>query len=563
MARRESPSALLRRLEALRQVYGDDVPAAKVELLRKLSVRRFSRAAEVLRLHEALCFLRAYPDDPAVLGAVETMLEEFPARSDLKRGRNALADSGVAGTPTHYAFYWPTARWLISRCPERCTIDWPEFEAAGRLVEMLFLMLPYAETLALDSLDLEPKEWLEALKGPEETDAAFLVRRFEAFRVEDPAREKLFDDLLVPFVVAPGPDVPDRTHARHPASRVVYRSGPLNRARPDLRREILRPPEAVREVAPREGRALIELAREAMVTRSRDLYAFKHADPRDVRVVECGDGLQFAVMGIVPERRLMLESMYGFLTLMNGVPAGYVLASGIFGSSEVAFNVFETFRGGEAAAIYGRAMGTIRWLFGSDAFTIDPYQLGDENEEGLESGAWWFYRKLGFRPDDPDVKRVAREELRAVKRDPSHRSDLRTLRKLVIANVFYFVGRERDDVLGRLPLGEIGLGIVRAAARRFGSDREAAVRTASAEAARTLGIGPPRKLPAGERLWWDRWGLLVAALPGVERWTSGEKRALARVIRAKGGRREADFVRLFDRHVKLRRAVLKLADTAG
>jgi hypothetical protein len=318
----------------------------------------------------------------------------------------------------------------------------------------------------------------------------------------------------------------------------------------------------VREVAPREGRALIELAREAMVTRSRDLYAFKHADPRDVRMVECGGGLQFAVIGIVPERRLLLESVYGFLTLVNGVPAGYVLASGIFGSSEVAFNVFETFRGGESALIYGRAMGTIRWLFGSDAFTIDPYQLGDENEEGLKSGAWWFYRKLGFRPDDPEVRRIAREELRAMKRDPAHRSGLRTLRKLVTADVFYFVKREREDVLGRLPLGEIGLGIARAAARRFGSDREAAVRTASAEAARMLGLGSRGRLTPGERLWWDRWSLLVSALRGVERWSAEEKRALARIVLAKGGRRESEFVRLFDRHRKLRRAILGLSDSA-
>jgi len=39
------------------------------------------------------------------------------------------------------------------------------------------------------------------------------------------------------------------------------------------------------------------------------------------------------------------------LTLKNGVPIGYVLASGLFGSSEVMYNVFETFRGGESARI--------------------------------------------------------------------------------------------------------------------------------------------------------------------------------------------------------------------
>src|SRR5439155_1423871 len=80
-------------------------------------------------------------------------------------------------------------------------------------------------------------------------------------------------------------------------------------------------------------------------------------------------------------------------------------------SSEIAYNVFETYRGAEAGHIYGRALAMTAHLFDSDTFTIYPYQLGDENEEGLKSGAWWFYWKLGFRPKDRDVLRLARREL--------------------------------------------------------------------------------------------------------------------------------------------------------
>jgi len=47
----------------------------------------------------------------------------------------------------------------------------------------------------------------------------------------------------------------------------------------------------------------------------------------------------------------LLESVYGFLTLKNGIPIGYVLVSALFGSSEIAYNVFETYRGGEAGAV--------------------------------------------------------------------------------------------------------------------------------------------------------------------------------------------------------------------
>ena len=160
-----------------------------------------------------------------------------------------------------------------------------------------------------------------------------------------------------------------------------------------------------------------------MVTRSRDLDAFIHGDPRDVRLIDCGDGLEFAAIGVVPERRLMLESVYGFLTLRNGVPIGYVLTSALFGSSEIAYNVFDTWRGGEAGHVYGRVLAMTRAVFGSRDFTIFPYQLGgDGNSEGIKSGAWWFYQKLGFRPRDPAVLALMERELARMAKRPAHRS---------------------------------------------------------------------------------------------------------------------------------------------
>ena len=63
-----------------------------------------------------------------------------------------------------------------------------------------------------------------------------------------------------------------------------------------------------------------------------------------------------------------------------------------------------------------------REALGVTSFSIDPYQLGFENEEAIASGAFWFYRKLGFRPTDRGVARlVAREEERLAA-DPAYRS---------------------------------------------------------------------------------------------------------------------------------------------
>ncbi|MBI1797552.1 MAG: hypothetical protein HYR74_10925, partial [Candidatus Eisenbacteria bacterium] len=105
----------------------------------------------------------------------------------------------------------------------------------------------------------------------------------------------------------------------------------------------------------------------------------------------------------------------------------------------------------------------------------------------------------------------------------------------------------------------VGLAVQRMVADRFGSDRERAARVCRAEAATRLGGGPGRGWSGGERLAWERWSPLVIVLPGLERWSAGERRRLIAVIRAKGGPRESEFVRRFDRHARLRAAIRRLA----
>jgi hypothetical protein len=318
-------SSWLRELEGVKATFGGDTASRKLSLLRLLDKAALSRSGEVSRLHEVLCFLRAYPDSREVFEQVERMLDGFGQRRDLKCHRKALADSGIAGTVITFPFYWFTAYWLARRWPDRITIDWSDFDKKDRLTEILHLLVTYSESPALDELSHSPRQWIDHLKGPTETDAYFLIKRFKELRASSFGRETTYESLDIPVKLTPGPGTPSRTHARYPASPVVFQDRPLVRVRTTFRREIHRAPLRVRSLPPREARKIIHLAREAMVTRSRDLDVFEHASEHDIRLVSCDRGLQFACIGVVPERRLMLESVYGFLTLKNGVPIGYVL----------------------------------------------------------------------------------------------------------------------------------------------------------------------------------------------------------------------------------------------
>ncbi len=553
-------TAALRRLEGLKTQFGEGAASRKRQLLRRLGGQELRSAGAVARLHEVLCFLRAYPDDAEVLAQVERMLAGFERRRDLRRHAGGLEDSGIAGCDIVYSFFAEMALWLARRWPDRLRVEWDSGDDPEKLSSVLPHLALYAETPALDEMPFSVREWIDRLKGPGETDGAFIVRRLQSLEVGPRIKEALFEDLDLVFRLSPGPGTPSRTHAHLPRGPVVYQTGPMKRGRPDLRTEVARPPRGAEELSRKEGQRIIDMACESMVTRSRDLDVFAYGDPDDVRIFDCGDGLELAAIGAVPERRLLLEAVYGFLTLKNGVPIGYVLNSALFGSAEIAYNVFETFRGAEAAHIYGRVLATVRALFGADSFTIYPYQLGgDGNDEGLQSGAWWFYQKLGFRPRDPATLRLMRAELRRMKARPRYRSSIPTLRELAGENVYLHCGPERDDVIGLLPLSEVGMAVVSNLSRRFGSDRQRGERILAREAAARLGTGPLGGLTAGQRLAWRRWAPLVAVLPGLDRWSPAEKRALVEVILAKGGRRESDFVRLLDAHGKLRGALSRLA----
>jgi hypothetical protein len=548
-------SLLLRRLEATRAAYGPGRANAKLALLRALERARLRSAREVLRLHEHLCYLRAYPDNRAVLAKVVRMLRRFSARGDLAAYREALADSGMAGTDIRYRFFWPTARWLAVRWPDCLAIDWDNVDEPDRLVGALALLVTPVEAIWLRLHSPAPRAAFDRLRGPRTRDGTFYVRRVEALPGNDFTREAFFDNLDTPLELLAGRRTPSRTLACHDRAPVVFSRSPPSRARPNLRRALAQPPQSVRAVSRNEGRRLIDLAQEAMVTRSRDLDAFAYGDDRDVRIVDDGGGLQWAVIGVIPERRPVLRSAYGLLTLRNGVPIGYVQADVLFRCVDIAFNTFESFRGGEAAHVFGRLLAAFRRLFDATSFTFEPYQLGEHNEEAIESGAWWFYYKLGFRPRNAALGRLARVELARMNSDPRYRSTERTLRRLAGDYLYFETAGAHAPYWPRL--NALGARVGAMLGSRAGADREGAVEDCMRDAMRRLGIA--RVEGAHARRAWQNWAPLVLLLPGLARWRPAERRALGLIMTAKGAVRDAEYLARFDAHAKLGPALRRLA----
>lgn len=557
-ATRPSPSQeYVQQLETWRAKFGADAEAVKVTLLDGLASVFPQDAALLLTLHEALSFLKAYPDSPAVLRRVNRLLDEFADRPEFIRVRRKLAETGISATTTVYPFSYPMACWLALSYPTHVDIAWDDYEDPTPLDRMMILLTTPAEHPGIDDEHVSSAEWLANAAGGGNAFVS-LINRFNTVCCDEVTRQSLYDSLALPLRLRLDKDFPSRTTAAINVKKVYYHHEPLQRGPVDLRRELQHVP-ARRRLSRSQTTQLINLARACMAVRRRELEAFDYASPDDGLLYECGRGLRIAMIGLQPARRLFLESVYGGLLLKNGVPIGYTLASGLFESSEVAYNVFETFRGGESSWVFGRVLAVVYDLFRSSDFTVMRYQIGYENDEALDSGACWFYFNLGFEPRGQAVSNLLDAERAKRRRDPHYRSPRRILRRLSQENIYFHLGKPRDELIGLFPYENIGHQVTRHIARAYGGDPIRAVQTASVNVAQRLGINDLNAWPAAQREAFCRWSVLLELFPDLDQWSSAQKRQLIRILQAKGGRHEAHFVRLSNRHRRLRASIRQLA----
>jgi hypothetical protein len=390
-----------------------------------------------------------------------------------------------------------------------------------------------------------------------DADGTFLISLLELLPMTERVKEHFYDNLSLTFILRPGAKTPSRTKAELRGGKIHYQDQALGSTAVDLK-QAAKQPLIFNKVTGVQARRLITLARGAMVSRFRDLDPIAYADPHDVRAVDCGSGLQIVLFGVVPERRFLFESEYGHLILKNGVPVGYGSAWSLYGTCQMNFNIFPTFRGAQAVMLYAKTFAVYQQLFNADTFVAEAYQLGDENEEAIQSGAWWFYNKLGYEPYDPETGRLAKSENKKRRTRKNYRSSASTLRRLARAPMFLNLGRRRKDVLGQIELEACSLAVTDYLSRQHGSERARAEAECANSVCGWLAIDQ-RKLSAGQRLWLRRWSPIIASLGSVPNWSQSEKTALRAVLLAKGGEEESRYVHLFDRHRQLREALLKLS----
>jgi len=410
-------------------------------------------AASIARRHEELLFRRAYPcceqDALAADGELLRIGCDVQSWRDAGKDLTSLEEpeiSGIAGTGITAVYGYGVARHLLRTHDNAVRIAWEAYDEPERLGLLLPHLVPQSDEDALVEANVPYDEWIRAASG-EGSDLAWLVDALEKRFPNERERAERFDALQIPLRWELAKSSASRTLMRLPVRALYCHNGPLI-ARRDVSLDEIPglPPLPVRRVSRKSGEALLALARDTSAVRYRELHGFTWGDPAHVDEIDAGRGVRFYLSGVPPQWRLPLRAYHAMSIWKNGVPIGYFEALSLFERMDAGFNLYYTFRDGETAWLYARILQAMHQLLGITCFVVDPYQIGDGNEEGLASGAFWFYRKLGFRSTDPGIRRMTEREERRLARHPGALTPERTLRKLVKEPLlFQFPGTETGD----------------------------------------------------------------------------------------------------------------------
>jgi hypothetical protein len=558
---------LLHQLEQLKLTFNSRSPK-QIERLLTLIERALTPDAEsLIRFHELLLFLRAYPQSAAIANKTESLLRDFGrrVREAVEREEDLSSldhpeMSGIAGRDVVDTFSYYVVSGLVARYPRQTEFYWEWFEDENRLGETWPRLMPLLEEDAFVEANIPYRSWLRAARGAA-TEVAWLIRRFNLLPIGPAAKAELYDSQKL-YVQWTLPYRVTRTGMRLPAklrgSKTFYHREPLLQRRDvSFKDELSKPTPPLERLSKSNGETILNLARDASTVRYRELYGFTHGDSRRVIKVHLGRGVDLFVTSLPPDVRLPLRAYHAAMIFKNQVPIGYFEGLSLFERMESGFNLYYTFREGETAWLYAKTLNVMRRLFAVTTFVLDPYQVGFENEEGIESGAFWFYRKLGFRPTDARLQKLAEKEEEKIRERKTYRTSRATLRKLAVSPMIFELDSKRVGDWDRFQGREIGFAVQREMARRFSGDalkmRSEAVRFAE----RLLKINALR-LSENEQKIFSDFAIVLLLIPEIEKWSLDERQLLLKIIQAKTRADEGKYLRLLQTHERLRRAVIAL-----
>ena len=544
----------LDRLCEIRRCFGRTFAEERQSLLESIAALTIKSATDSKKFHDCLCFIRAFPDNGKLHGRASSALQNFGSVvSKLsKRQRAILDDSGITGTDLYYAFSYEVASWMARHFPGMTSVDWDELENTDRLDELMDQLVESSEADYFDSGWVDAREWLSiATANHSATRFDWLMLQMAERMQHARFLTSLYNFAEIPLKCEFSDTAISKSTNILVIDDIYFRSDGMRSRIPFPKREIRRRLNSVKLLTATEGKRILNVAMSSLAARHRETIHFNYANPADVYLANVGKGISIAVTGLAAEHRYPLECTLGFLILSNGVPIGYGGASVLFKQANTGINIFDEYRGSEAAWLWVQVMRVFHTLCGCNRFIANPYQFGGDNTEALQSGAFWFYYRLGYRPVDAVIRKLARREFDKIQGRKGYRSTITKLRRLAKCDMHLVLpGARQAELFEESWIESCSLQATREIAKTGELSRKKALQIIARRMMKDLGLRSTRGWSKKEQETFVHFCPVIAAAdPG--KWKTREKKSLVELMRAKGGKSEVHYARRLHAHEKL------------
>jgi hypothetical protein len=417
------PGLLISQLFSIRNQYGIGFSTRKLNLLETLAKERIKSKKEFQSYYDCLLFLIAYPDNKSVyLLALKTLHVLQGQLSSGERLRAALYNSGITGTQLCAAFSFEIVKWLRKNHPENIRIS--SFEADdGHIRYIISAVMPKVESEILQDANATWQSWLRGSMREGEEILDRLIAVFDETDMRPEIRDELWNALGVDVEI----DLPEETRLPDSLFTPYYHRSLIRKNKGIPEKETKPIPLRLTES---EAALIIGCGRMILVKHLREIDPVTFTSARLVSYYQLARGLSVALLGMVPERRHPIDSYMGYLVFKNGLPISYAGSWILFDSARIGLNIFPAFRGGESQYVFEQVLLLHKQVYQLNRFSVDPYQIGKENSEGIKSGAFWTYYRTGFRPIREEQKIIAEAEYEKILSTRGYRTPVGILKEL-------------------------------------------------------------------------------------------------------------------------------------
>lgn len=445
------------------------------KLLSALRKTELSGEKSIQIYHDSLLFSLAYPPNTKIRLLVEkemNRLIEFVKSKNKSINSEFLLNSGISGSNMCASFTLAFNDWLLENFPDEVELDSLE----GDKNEIATLLHSTLDPVEAELKSEEKNNWKyfkeEKLKGitSKKDLFRFYIKNSQRLPGTNAFRESLFSSFGLYARFKLNHRYPTLSNGRSGKGTIFFHDKGI------IKRTTLSEvfsagaPQKI-ELSKKEKIKLAFLARASMGSLMRETDPFSFPNHDETELLDMGRGITIALFYMKSEMKNPLQVYAGYLLMKNQIPMAYGGGWILGKQSGFGVNVLPPYRGGESAWVVGQLLRAYKFNYNVSLFSVDPYQIGKNNSEGIRSGAFWFYYRLGFRPYQKELAELAEKEFNKLTTKKNYRTSEKTLKRLADSTLLW---EEKNDYSSYINIDDVSNKITEFVNKNFRGDRNAA-----------------------------------------------------------------------------------------